>query len=107
MNMDMGMNGTDGLSSSPVQQSGMNSNMSQSGSNMNLNGMGGNAGSNMSLNPQMLSSMGPAAMTAYQILQNQQHQMTRYFNQQMPGFSQLPMMEQIRRFQLLQVCFRF
>ncbi|KAL5527158.1 hypothetical protein ACEPAG_5949 [Sanghuangporus baumii] len=98
--MGMGMNGTDGVGSS--QQSGMNSNTPHANMNANVNGVGTSASANMTLNPQILANMGPAAMATYQALQNAQHPITQYLNQQMPGFSQLSMMEQMRRFQIIQ-----
>ena len=100
--MGMGMNGTDGVASG--QQSGMAGNMPQANMNANVNGVSTSSGTNMTLNSQVLASMGPNAMAAYQALQNPSHNMTQFLNQQMPGFSQLPMMEQMRRFQIIQVC---
>ncbi|KAI5122158.1 hypothetical protein M0805_007057 [Coniferiporia weirii] len=51
---------------------------------------------------QQIANAGPAAMATYQALQNPQHPMVQYLNQSMPGFSGLPIMEQMRRWQIMQ-----
>ncbi|THG93125.1 hypothetical protein EW145_g8463, partial [Phellinidium pouzarii] len=51
---------------------------------------------------QQIANAGPAAMAAYQTLQNPQHAMVQYLNQSMPGFSSLPILEQMRRWQVMQ-----
>lgn len=64
--------------------------------------------STMVHNPQAqmaaLTSMGPMAMQALQILQNPNHQMVQYLVQSVPGFQSLPLQQQIQHLQKLQVC---
>lgn len=64
--------------------------------------------SSMAHNPQAqmaaLTSMGPMAMQALQVLQNPNHQMVQYLTQSVPGFQTLPLQQQIQHLQKLQVC---
>jgi hypothetical protein len=65
-----------------------------------------NAGSLAMLNnlsPAALAALGPNAAQNYQILQNALHPFTQYMNHSVPGFSALPVREQLQRMQIVQV----
>ncbi|KAH9950162.1 hypothetical protein B0H21DRAFT_27595 [Amylocystis lapponica] len=53
-----------------------------------------------------LSSLGPQAIQNYQLLQNPNHPIVQYLSQQMPGFSSLPIPQQLQSFQMAQMAFQ-
>lgn len=112
MQMQMQMQGQPGMGGmgSAMGSMGSMSNMSTMGPSAGMaaggSGPGGSGGGMPGATQHVLQQIvnaGPAAIQVYQQLQNPQNPMTMYLNQTIPGFSSMQIMDQMRRWQVVNV----